>query len=297
MDSLTLLQGLCAAHLPDRTRDWLKATTAQIAAGLAVDRFCARFAMASRFVPRGPLSPDPEERARVNATLEGLDPERWSALEMVRMTLLLSVPDLATESGAELVEECFCYADEGELCALYRALALLPDPERFRWRAGEGCRSNMRSVFEATACDTPYAFLHFDAAGFRQAVLKSLFVGAPLWRIFGLDRRLSKELSRMALDYADERRSAGRPIPPELWLCLGESGGERGLEALARESRSSAPTARAAVVYALARAGHADRIPEIVADDTESLVVAARRDVAEGLLGQERFRSLHQETD
>jgi hypothetical protein len=43
--------------------------------------------------------------------------------------------------------------------------------------------------------------------------------------VHGLDERLSGELARMALDLADERRSAGRPVNPLLWLCLGAHGG------------------------------------------------------------------------
>ena len=52
-------------------------------------------------------------------------------------------------------------------------------------------------------------------------LLKALFVGAPLWRVYGLDKRIDAELARMALDLADERCSAHREVQPELWLCLG----------------------------------------------------------------------------
>ena len=88
--------------------------------------------------------------------------------------------------------------------ALYRALVHLPATERFTWRAGEGCRSSMRAVFEAIACDTPFAFRHFDDPAWRQLVIKALFVEAPLWRVYGLDQRLDEELARMALDLAEE---------------------------------------------------------------------------------------------
>ena len=47
-------------------------------------------------------------------------------------------------------------------------------------------------------------------------VLKAVFVGLPLERIVGLEQRLTAELSRMALDYASERRAAGRPVPGDL---------------------------------------------------------------------------------
>ena len=115
----------------------------------------------------------------------------------------------------------------------------------------------MRTVFEATACDTPYPTSNFDEVAWCQLVIKAVFVEAPLWRVYGLDRRLSPELARMALDLADERRSAGRRVQPELWLCLGEHAGERGLAALENEMRSADAVSRSAAALALARAGAA----------------------------------------
>src|SRR5262249_26964726 len=81
----------------------------------------------------------------------GWSPERWAVLETLRAALVLSRSDLEREGGARAIEEGFRYADEGELRALYRTLAHVPAPERFAWRAGEGCRSNMKSGFEAGA--------------------------------------------------------------------------------------------------------------------------------------------------
>ena len=106
------------------------------------------------------------------------------------MILVLALPDLAGEAAAQSIEDAFVFADEGETCALAKALPLLPGPERFVWRAGECCRTNMLSVFESAACDSPFAVAHFDDVAWRQAVIKTLFIGAPMWRVRGLDRRL-----------------------------------------------------------------------------------------------------------
>ena len=57
----------------------------------------------------------------------------------------------------------------------------------------------MLTVFEANACDTPYPATHLDDLAWRQLVIKALFVGAPLWRVYGLDKRLDAELARMAM--------------------------------------------------------------------------------------------------
>jgi hypothetical protein len=155
-------------------------------------------------------------------------------------------------------------------------LALVPGPERFVARAAEGCRSNMRSLFEAAALDTPYPLRHFDDAAWNQCVVKCLFVGAPLWRLYGLDTRLSPELARMVLDLADERRSAGRPVPAELWACLGRFGAARGLDALERELAPANPNVagRAAAVLAFARAGDTGRLARLAAEERDPFVLA-----------------------
>ena len=141
----------------------------------------------------------------------------------------------------------------GELCALYKTLALLPDSKRFVWRAGEGCRSSMKAVFESVACDSPLPLRHFDDVAWRQMLIKALFVEAPLARVFGLATRLDAETARMALDLADERRSAGRPVNPDTWLLVGKHAGARGVASLERELASGSPAGTAAAAEALAK--------------------------------------------
>ena len=255
---------------------WLDGAAAEIARGVAAERFGALLSLASRHVPRRPLSPTAEERREAAARLPGLEVERWTLLETARVGLILARPDLANAEAVAATESAFRFADEGELCALYRSLALWPDAGRFRWRAGEGCRTNMRSVFEAVACDTPYPAAWFDDVAFQQCVVKAVFVGAPVWRIVALDRRLTPELARIALDLADERRSAGRPVPPELWLAVGRHGGERGVASLLKELDPANPErlGRRAAALGLARAGEAARLAELRAKERDAEVKA-----------------------
>jgi hypothetical protein len=276
MTPFLLLRAWLEARLEAAALRWLRSASAEIADGLPDARFAALIALASRHAGRAPLALGEEELGAAERALEGWNPERWTRLEALRSALLLSRSDLAEESCALAVEQVFQFADEGEQCALYRALALLPGPQRFLWRAGEGCRSNMRSVFEAVALDTPYPARFFEDLAWRQVVIKALFIGAPLWRLWGLDQRLSPELARMALDLADERRSAGRPVPHELWLALGSHGGARALEALERELAPDNPNrpGRRAAVYALARAGDTGRLAALARVEQDPVVRA-----------------------
>ncbi|MEM7307210.1 MAG: EboA domain-containing protein [Planctomycetota bacterium] len=296
--SRPVLAELLSGRLQPAAHEWLRKAEDEVSAGAESARFAALLSLASRYAKRDALAPTVAGRERAATALPGWNPERWTVQEAARVALVLARPDLAEESGAAAVEEAFRYADEGELCALYRSLPHLPAPERFLWRAAEGCRTNMVSVFEADVLDTPYPARFFDDVAWNQAVIKTVFLDAPLWRLFGLDGRLSDELARMALDLVDERRSAHRDVQHELWLALGAGGvshaGERGRAALEREIDASNPNAlgRRAAAYALARCGETATLSSYLDAEQDALVATAMRDALDGNLSQEAFRAL-----
>jgi hypothetical protein len=104
-----------------------------------------------------------------------------------------------------------------------RALPFLPERSRFVTMAIEACRTNVQTVFQAIACENPLPADDFPDLNFNQLVLKALFNGVAISRIVGLSRRLGPELARMASDYAAERRAAGRSVPPDIDLVLGQT--------------------------------------------------------------------------
>jgi len=138
--------------------------------------------------------------------------------EAARIALLVA-DDVEPDTLADL----FGHGDTDERRAILRALPRLRDPARFTPLAIEACRTSVVPVFEAIACDNPFAAAHFPDANFNQMILKALFVGLPLARVVGLPTRLSPELARMARDYAAERRAAGRSIPDDLLLIGGDA--------------------------------------------------------------------------
>jgi len=297
MSPFLFLRQLLGSRLDRAASKWLKQASGEIGDQVAGTRFCGLISLASRHVSRRPLELTDKERSQAGKLMEGWNPERWSQTDAVRATLVLSRPDLAQEAGALALEEAFKYADEGELCALYRAAVLLPEPERFVWRVGEGCRSNMRTVFEAAALDTPYPVRFFDERAWHQAIIKCLFIEAPLWRMWGLDQRLSPELARMALDLADERRSAGRSVQHELWLCLGMHAGERGVTALELELSPDNQDSRGrrAAAYGLARAGEREKLEAAKGVESDASVRAAMEDALAGNTGSTAFEELQPE--
>ena len=111
---------------------------------------------------------------------------------------------------------CYERGDSREQQSWLKSTAILPLPDRFLRTVIDACRTNILPLFEAVACENPYPARYFPERNFNQLVLKALFNGVALSRIVGLPSRLNAELTRMAGDYADERRAAGRAVPADI---------------------------------------------------------------------------------
>jgi hypothetical protein len=107
-------------------------------------------------------------------------------------------------------------------------------------------------VFEAIAHRNPYAKAHFDDHRWNHMVLKALFIGSPLAPIQGLDERANPQLARIMCDFAHERWAASRPVPFEIWRCVGPFAEGQALEDLARVLAGGAGIERRAAALALA---------------------------------------------
>lgn len=292
-----LLADLLEPRLGDKGREFWNKSRQELDAGVSRQRFAALLAMASRHAKRQPLALTADERQRAGQPIPGWSPAAWNLLELLRANLLLARSDLAEASFAEDFEQLFQFADEGETCALYRALPLLPRGERFAWRAAEACRTNMLTVFEAVALDSPYPVEHFDDTAWRQLVIKGLFLDCPLYRIAGLDQRLTPELTRMALDWAEERESAGRPYHLGLWLCLGPHHGARVRSLLDLHWGRAQPLERQAMVLAAGRAGQGEWLAEAKRKELETSVQGYLQRAIEGRYGQADFAPLFTQVD
>jgi hypothetical protein len=110
----------------------------------------------------------------------------------------------------------------------------------------------MRGVFEAIAHHNPYPKAHFDDHRWNHMVLKALFIGSPLAPIQGLDERANPELARIMCDFAHERWAAGRPVPFEIWRCVGPFAEGQAIDDLARALASGEAIERRAAALALA---------------------------------------------
>jgi hypothetical protein len=183
-------------------------------AGLVLERFPAvrRHLGQSRVPDRPPtLLHGPEDPV----SLQG-----WTADEAARVAFLLAVA--GTDPGAlpDLVRTAYHEGDSSEKKAVVQGLSLLPEPARFLDVALDAGRRAETTLFRAVACDNPFPARHYPELEFNKLVMKAAFVGAPLSRIVGLDRRANPDLARMGMDYVSEQESAVRRFDPQIWLAI-----------------------------------------------------------------------------
>ncbi|MEU9294151.1 EboA domain-containing protein [Streptomyces sp. NPDC048266] len=137
--------------------------------------------------------------------------------EAVRAQLLGALPGSAPERAAAL-EGLYRQGDTAERLAVLRALPLL-DQEGGVGPAALPLIADALRTHDArlvTAAVGPYAARYLDQPGWRQAVLKCVFMDIPLDAVAGLARRTDPELVRMFRAFAAERTAAGRPVPEDL---------------------------------------------------------------------------------
>jgi hypothetical protein len=229
---------------------WLSESVASLAGG-GTDRDLFRcVSLVSRKLGKAPLALDAAALTAAESARPGWDPSHWTVDQAARIRLLLAAA-AESDTFVRRLDQLCATADVDELVAFYLGLAVYPDPPRHRLRAAEGVRTNMRVVFEAVAHRNPYPAEQLPEDAWNQMVLKALFVGSTLAPIVGLDGRANAVLARMLGDYAHERWSAGRPVSPELWRCVGPFASGPLLADLGRVLDTGTPPERAAAVLAL----------------------------------------------
>jgi hypothetical protein len=190
--------------------DWLAGAVDRVARD--PDALAALFPAAGRRCGRGPLS----GTAPASETGDGVDPAGWTVDDAARVLLLTALP-LSGAALAGQVEAVYRYGSADEKRAVLRALPLLDIGAGGVEILHDAIRTNDTRLVAAAV--GPYA-RHLDAAMWRQAVLKCVFMDIPLTAVDGLDRRADGELGRMLGDLADERRAAGRTMPADADILL-----------------------------------------------------------------------------
>ena len=211
----TLLKSWLLSRAEEKSA-WLEAQLRQLEAGGPERDLHIFLGQAPRVLGKAMLDLSPAEMEEAETARPGWTPSDWSIDGAARVLGLLVYR--GTRSFAETFKDLRRTSDAAEMIALYRGLPLYPDPDSLHFEVGEGLRSNLRPVFEAIAHRNPFPRDHFDDHRWNHMVLKALFVGSSLTPITGLEARANPELARILIDYARERRAAGRPVTDDLWI-------------------------------------------------------------------------------
>jgi hypothetical protein len=218
------LKSLLLRQLDEPASKWLTAKLASFKQNPERKNLYLTFSAVPRFLGKGQLKLSEDDLERAQNIRAGLNLSGWTVPQAARVLIVCSFPYSDPESFLEVVDQLFGAAEVSELVALYSALPVLPYPEKLRARASEGVRTNMSVVFDAVVLNNPYPSEYLDEQAWNQMVLKALFMGRPLYRIQGLQRRSNLDLSKMISDYAHERWAAGRSTSPEMWRPIGDQG-------------------------------------------------------------------------
>ncbi len=207
--------------LPDPP-PWVQLAIAGKAPAFDVASLC--FGGAGRELGHAVIVVDADLAADARALGVGWIARGTNVSELARVILARAIVASAPEDGARSLRTLYVEGDNDERAAVLKALPLLEDGRAFVSIAQEGCRSNVKTVFEAIACDNPFPARHFGERAFCPMVLKAVFLGTRVARVEGLRERTTGELVRMARDYAAERRAAGRAVPEDVLDLLAEEG-------------------------------------------------------------------------
>lgn len=143
----------------------------------------------------------------------------WRACDAGRAALVLRAATvLESEAWLRFLTDAIRRGELSEQVSLLRMLPWLPDPAALTDVAVDACRTNSEPVFAAIACENPFPAAHFYDGAFDQVVIKAIFLGVSVERIVGLADRVTAETARIATDFADERRAAGRSVPADVDL-------------------------------------------------------------------------------
>ncbi len=270
MTPQALLDRWLARALPAEAQQWLQASVERLRRDQRDADLYMAFSLATRKVGKQPLHLAAQDLADADLARPSWHPEGLTTDQAARLYLLLASQPDAAAFERRLTQLCVT-ADASESVVLYLGLPLYPEPERYRLRAAEGIRTNMKTVFEAIAHRNPYPAEQLPEVAWNQMVLKSLFIGSALDPIIGLDQRANPHLAQMLCDYAHERWAAGRPINPELWRCVGPFAAGTAIDDLRRLLESGTRAEQGAAVLALRAstapeaAALAKRHPELMA--------------------------------
>ena len=251
---IAFLKSLIERQLDDPGNQWFQEQNQKIEENRFDDfEFDVAFGLASRKLGKDDLNLTENDLNFAESLRKGFNPCKWSIDIALRIYIILRFTEGNKENFITKFKQLHKFADGQELIALFSGLPLFEHSEELTNIVTNALRTNVKSEFESIAHYNPYPFEQFDHNAWNNMVLKSLFIGAMLNPIFGLDTRANLELAKILKDYANERWAAKRFVSPELWRCVGPFAEEYFLSDLKRVLTTGLDIEKKAVALSLAQ--------------------------------------------
>ncbi len=235
----------------EKTVDWLDQQTKKYRDQPSNRSFYLTFSTIARHFSKTNLALSDETLQRAEQIRSGWDLSQWNVRQAARTYWLLQLSTNTFEEYRTVLDRLFATADVDEQVTLYSALPLYQYSDQMVYRAVEGVRTNITSVFDAIALRNPYPAEYMTDEAWNQMVLKAIFMGRPLYLIQQLDKRRNAEQARMLIDFAHERWAASRPVTPELWRCAAPYFTEKHLPDIQRLLEQGSPLEKQAANLAI----------------------------------------------
>ena len=230
--------------------EWLDSQTEKLRTSWNQRTFYFSFSSVPRFMGKASVDYNEESIQQADQLRTGFHPRGWDLTQLARTYILLFLPHEDAKEYLLTINRMCETADMYEQQAIYAALPLLPHPEELTGRAAEGVRTNMTNVFDAIALHNPYPADYMEQEAWNQLVLKAVFMGRPLYKIYGADQRANPDLARMLIYFAHERWAAHRDVTPEIWRFIAPYLSEEYLPDLEKTVKQGKPLEVEAVLLA-----------------------------------------------
>ncbi|HKK77703.1 MAG TPA: EboA domain-containing protein [Saprospiraceae bacterium] len=249
MKKAALLFEVLRPHLrKEKELPWVEKKLAQLQEGFKARSFFLAFSSCPRFIQKEKLFFSEAQLAGIQEVYPNFAAQDWSKEELVRVLFMCQIP---VADNHQVLDTLFETADIKETIALYKGLLFLENADTFVLRAREGLRTNMTDVFDAIALNNPFPFLHLSEDAWNHMVLKAMFMGRPLYKVYEIEKRKNQKLALIFLDYAHERWSAHRKVSPELWRFVSGFVDESFFEDIKRTIKEGEELERLAAIKAL----------------------------------------------
>jgi hypothetical protein len=215
--SKTMLQELVFKKLTAEELNWFTNKSQLIEKDELGNQFILFYSLVFRFISNDVIEWDSKELQYLIEQYPYFSESQWNKQSLCRALLMANLP---AKNSKAILKNLFETCSVKEQVDFYKSLFFLEKADTFVSLAEEGVRTNVTDVFDAIALNNPYAANFLSEEAWNQLVLKAIFMGRPLYKIYNIFERKNQKLALVLNDYIQERWSAGRTVSPEVWQLM-----------------------------------------------------------------------------